>query len=238
LAEHLSRKNLKKDEVRETFAHGAQAVMSHQQLSLYLLIAAVLVAGSIFGWRTYSERQTVKAFAAFDDANKVFQAPVGAPAAPGELSYADSIKKYTDAAQKFSDVAAKYPRTRAGELARYYAALCFENLAKNAEAKEALEKVANSSGDPEIAALGRFELAGFLDRNAQGDDAEKLYLQLMANPTVLVPKPVVMMALAEHYFAKKPAESAKLYTQIKTDYPDTPIAQQADQALSLLPGKS
>jgi TolA-binding protein len=47
-----------------------------------------------------------------------------------------------------------------------------------------------------------------------------------------------MLALAGHYAQKNPTEAAKLYTQIKTDYPDTPIAQQADQGLNLLPGKS
>jgi hypothetical protein len=30
----------------------------------------------------------------------------------------------------------------------------------------------------------------------------------------------------------------KLYNQIKSDYPDTPVAEQADQALAFLPGKS
>ena len=47
-----------------------------------------------------------------------------------------------------------------------------------------------------------------------------------------------MLALADHYGQKNPTEAAKLYTQIKTDYPDTAIAEQADQGLSLLPGKS
>jgi TolA-binding protein len=56
---------------------------------------------------------------------------------------------------------------------------------------------------------------------------------------VLVPKPVVMLTLAEHYSAKNnAAEATRLYSQIKSEYPDTPIAQQADQELNLLPGKS
>jgi len=49
---------------------------------------------------------------------------------------------------------------------------------------------------------------------------------------------VVMLALANHYAEKNPTDAAKLYNQIKTDYPDTAIAEQAEQALSLLPGKS
>jgi TolA-binding protein len=238
LAQHISRRDLKKDEVRETFAHGAEAVLSHQQLTMYLLIAAVIVAAGVFGWREYAERQTVKAFAAFDDAMKVFQAPVGAPAAPGEVSYADPKQKFSEAQQKFSGVASKYPRTRAGELAGYYAGLSFEKLDQNAQAKESLQKIANGSGDEEVAAMARFELANLDDRTGQGDDAAKLYQQLIAKPAVLVPKPMVMLALAEHYREKSPAEATKLYQQIKADYPDTPVAQAADQALALIPGKS
>jgi predicted negative regulator of RcsB-dependent stress response len=237
LAQHISRRDLKTDEVRDTFERGAEAVLSHQQLTLYLLIAAIVVAVGVFGWRTFSERQTVKAFAAYDDAMKIFEAPVGVPVPPGEPTYTDNIKKYTDAEQKFSDLAAKYPHTRAGELARYYVALSLEKLDKNAEAKAALQGLSGSN-DEEVAAMAKFELAELEDRTGAGDDAVKLYQQLIDKPTVLVPKPVVMLALADHYAPKDPAQAVKLYTQIKTDYPDTPIAEQADQALSLLPGKS
>jgi predicted negative regulator of RcsB-dependent stress response len=237
LAQHISRKELKQDQVRATFAHGAEAVLSHQQLSLYLLIAVLVVAVGVFGWRTYAQRQTVKAFAAFDDAMRIFQTPVGVPVAPGEPSYTDSNKKFADAQQKFSDVASKYPRTRAGELARYYAALSFEKLGKNAEAKSLLQGLSRN-GDEDVIAISRFELASLDDRMGQGDEAVTLYQQLIAKPAVLVPKPIVMLALAEHYSDKNPAEAVKLYNQIKSDYPDTPVAEQADQALAFLPGKS
>jgi tetratricopeptide (TPR) repeat protein len=234
---HISRRDLKKDEVRDTFERGAEAVLSHQQLTLYLLIAVVVVAIGIFGWRTYAERQTVKAFADYDNAMKIFQAPVGAPVAPGEVSYADANKKFTEAEQKFSAVASKYPHTRASELSRYYAALSLEKLDKNAEARTLLQGLTSSSDD-EVAAMAQFELASLDDRMGQGDEAAKLYQQLIAKPALLVPKPVVMLALAQHYSQKDPGQAAKLYGQIKTDYPDTPIAEQADQALALLPGKS
>ena len=60
---HISRKELKKDEVRETFAHGAEALLSHQQLAMYVIIIALVGAIGFFGWKTYSERQTVRASA-------------------------------------------------------------------------------------------------------------------------------------------------------------------------------
>jgi predicted negative regulator of RcsB-dependent stress response len=240
LAQHLSRKELKKDEVRDTLAHGADAVLSHKQLTLYILLAAVVVALGVFGWQTYTERQTVKATAGYDDAMKTFQARIrtaSEPAQPGETTYIDEKNKYSDAAQKFAAVNQKYGHTRPGQLAAYYAALSDEKLGKNDEAKKWLQGL-SESGVEDFAAMARFELAQLNDRMGQGDEAVKLYQQLIAKPVVLVPKPVVMLALAEHYGAKNPAEATKLYTQIKSDYPDTPIADQATQEMNLLPGKS
>lgn len=234
---HISRKELKKDAVRDTFAHGADTVLAHQRQTIYLVIAAIVVALGVFGWKTYSERQTVKAFAAFDDAMAVFQAPVGVPPAPGVTTYPDDTKKFTEAETKFAAVASKYSRTRAGELARYYQALSLEKIGKDEEAKKSLQSLADSR-DSDVASLAQFELAGIDDRTGHGADAEALYKRLVANPTVLVPKPLAMLTLAEHYGAKNPTEAAKLYGQIKTEYPDTPIAERADQALALLPGKS
>jgi predicted negative regulator of RcsB-dependent stress response len=240
LAQHVSRKELKKDEVRDTFMQGFQALASHQQATLYVVIAVLVAAIGVFGWRAYAARETVKASAAYDSAMTVFQGAISAPgvaAQPGVLTYKDENTKYTDAAQKFGDVAAKYPRTRPGELAHYYAALSLEKLNKNDDAKKWLQGLTGSS-DPDFAAMARFELAQLDDRMGQGDEAAKVYQDLIAKPTILVPKPVVMLALANHYGQKNPTEAAKLYTQIKSDYPDTAIAEQADQGLSLLPGKS
>ena len=234
---HISRKELKKDAVRDTFAHGADTLLAHQRQTIYLVIAAIVVALGVFGWRTYSERQTVKAFAGFDDAMAVFQAPVGVPPAPGVTTYSDDTKKFAEAETKFAAVASQYSRTRAGELARYYQALSLEKIGKDEEAKKSLQSLADSR-DSDVASLAQFELAGIDDRTGHDTDAEVLYKRLVANPTVLVPKPLAMLTLAEHYGAKNPAEAAKLYGQIKTEYPDTPIAERADQALALLPSKS
>ncbi len=105
------------------------------------------------------------------------------------------------------------------------------------EAKKLLQKITGDS-DEEISAMARFSLAQIDDQMNNGTEAVSLYQQLLAKPTLMVPKPMVMYYLAEHYLQSDPAQAAKLFQQIKSDYHDTPLAQQADQELSLLPGKS
>ena len=237
MAQRILRKDLKKDELRETFAHGAEAVRSTRQLAIYALAAVIVVALGVFGWWTYSQRQSAQASLAFDNAMRNLKTPAGTPPVPGETIYPDDSQKFTAAAQQFSDVASKYPRTRGEQLAKYFQALSYERINKNDEAKNLLRGLA-SGKDEEAGVLARFELAQLDDRTGQGDEAVKLYQEMIATPSILVPKPVVMLALAGHYGQSNPSEAAKLYSQIKSEYPDTPIAEQADQALALLSGKS
>jgi hypothetical protein len=241
---HMSRKELRTDEIHDTLAQGLEGVISHQKSAALIVGVIVVVALAVGGWKIYTERQTVKASAAFDDAMKIFQARImkpGEPIEPGEPTYMDPGVKFTDASTKFGDVAKTYPRTRPGELAHYYAALSLERIKQDMEAKKWLEGLTSSSSE-EFVALAKNELARIDDRTGKREDAVKLYQELLAKPSILVPKPVVMLSLAEHYRQSDPpnsSEAAKLYNQIKTEYPDTRAAEQADQELALLPsGKS
>lgn len=241
MAQHLSRKELKKDEVRETLAHGAEALLSHKQGTTYILIVAIILALAFLGWRTYTTKETSKAATAFNNAMHTFEAstagePTTQPTA-GAPMFANDAAKYTAAAQQFETVAKDYSHTGPGQLANYYSGLCLEQNGKNDEAKKYLESAAKGS-DAGYISLANFELARVYDKAGQPDQAAKIYEELIAKPTVLVPKPVAMLALAQHYRAKDPAQAAKLYTDIKSQYPDTAIADEAGQELALLPGKS
>jgi predicted negative regulator of RcsB-dependent stress response len=240
VAQHILRKELKKDEIRDRFVQGIESVASHQRLLWSIFAAALLVALGIFGWRSYAQRQTARAAAAFDDAMKLYQAPIralGESAEFGTTSYVDEKNKYTDAERKFLEVAAQYARTRSGRLALYYAALCEVQLKQDGLAEQNLRKV-ESSGDENLAGLAKFQLAGVYDQTGKGQQAVELYKQLADNPTLFVPKGVVLLTLADHYSKTDPAEASKLYNQVKQDFPDSPAAEQADQGLQMLNAKS
>ena len=84
---HITRKELKKDQIRETLVHSAEAALTHKRALWIIGIIIVLAVGSVVGWRFYSERQSVKASVALEAAMDVFNArirAVGEPEQPGE----------------------------------------------------------------------------------------------------------------------------------------------------------
>ncbi|HVA93748.1 MAG TPA: tetratricopeptide repeat protein [Candidatus Dormibacteraeota bacterium] len=237
MAQHILRKDLKKDEIRETFVHGVESVASHQTLLWIVVAAAIVVALGYFGWSSYSRRQTAKAEAGLDGAMQVFQARIRAPnesAAPGEITYVDEKNKFTDANQKFLAIANQYSRTKPGQVARYYAALSEIQLKQYAEAEKNLSQL--SSADENLAGLAQFQLAGVYLHENKDSEAVALYRKLADKPSVFVPKPMVLLTLAGYYRKKDPAQAAKLYNEVKLEFPDA--AQQADDGLELLNAKS
>ncbi len=237
MAQHILRKDLKKDEFRDSIVHGVESVASHQQAVWLVIAAAIVVALSVFGWSTYTSRQTAKASASLDDAMKIFQARIRAPgeqAEPGEITYVDEKNKYADAEKKFLEAAGQYKRTKPGQVAQYYAALCEIQLKNYAQAEKTLGEF--SSSDDSLTGLAKFQLAGVYLQENKDSQAVAIYNQLSDKPTVFVPKPVVLLALADHYRRSDPAQAEKLYNQVKKDFPEA--AQEADQGLELLNAKS
>jgi hypothetical protein len=242
VAEHISRKELKTDKIHDAIEHGAEAVFSHKQVSLIVLVVILVLALGYGGWSIYHERQTAAASAAFDEAMKAYSGRVG-PAAPGEpvdsseMSYPDETAKSTDAMTKFTKVADKYPSTNPGRLARYYAALCLENLDKQNQALEELKKI-SSGGDKELASMAHYQMAVIYARTGKTDDAVKLFRALADKPSAFVPRPLALLELAGVLRQTNPKEAANVYQQIKKEFPDSTIAEQADRGLDTVAPKS
>ena len=238
--EHISRKELKQDKIKETIEHGAEAVISHGQFTLIVVILVLAVALGYGGWRFHIDRQTVEASAAFDTAMKAYQGRIASapdPAEPNEPYYRDEPARVQDASQKFTKVADKYPSTNPGRLARYYAALCLEDLERHNQALEELKKISGGH-DKELAAMAQYQMALISARTGKTDDAIKAFRALADKQSALVPRPLVLLELAGLLRASNPKEAASIYQQIKKEFPDTAIADQADRGLDTLSPKS
>jgi len=239
VSEHITRKELKQDKIKETFEHGAEAVFSHRSLTLIVLLVILVVVGTWSGWRIYTDRQTVHASAALNDAMKVHSARIGAadPSQPGEPAFPDEGSRSNAAQQKFAQVADKYPHNYYGRLARYYSALCLEDGERLNQALEELKRISDT-GDAEITALSQYQTAVIYARTGKTDEAVKIYRALADKQSVLVPRPMVLLELANTLRASKPSEAMKVYEQVKKEFPNTAIGEEADKGMSTISPKS
>ncbi|HEY1468486.1 MAG TPA: tetratricopeptide repeat protein [Candidatus Acidoferrum sp.] len=240
MAEHISRKELKQDKVRETFEHGAEAVLSHTRVASIAMIVIIVIAAGYLGWKFYSDRQNNHAQAELDDAMRIFNAPLavpGQPPLPGELAYADQILRETDAQAKFAAVANKFPGTKPGKVGRYYSALCLMDLDKLNQASEELSRL-DAGSDKELSALAQYQKALIAERSGKKDDAVRLLRALSSSDSVLVPKPLVLLELAGLLRTSDPKEATNIYEQLKKEYPNSAIVDEADRGLQSVSPKS
>jgi predicted negative regulator of RcsB-dependent stress response len=240
VAEHISRKELKQDKIHDAIEHGAEAVFSHTTVLAAAVLAVVVVAVGYFSWRFYNDRQTVQATAALDLATKSYSARIGAapdPNDPGEPFYPTELARAEDAVQKFSAVAEKYPNTNPGRLAAYYAALCYEDLERHNQALEQLKKI-SSGKDEELVAMAQYQIGVIYERTGKPADAVKVFRDLAEHSSVFVPRPLVLLELAETLRQSDPKQAADVYTQLKKEFPNTAVSEEADRGLETLAPKS
>jgi len=240
VAEHISRKELKQDKIHDAIEHGAEAVFSHTTVVAVALVTVAVVAVAYFGWRFYTDRQTVQATAIMDIATKAYSAriaPAPDPNDPSEPFYPTEAARAEDAAQKFAAVAQKYPNTNPGRLSTYYAALCYEDLERHNQALEELKKI-SSGRDKELVAMAQYQTGVIYERTGKTADAVKVFRDLAEHATVFVPRPLVLLELAQTLRQSSPQEAVKVYEQLKKEFPNTPVADEADRGLETLAPKS
>lgn len=236
---HITRRELKTDEFRDTLNRGAELLREHQEWIWKTAVVLVIFGAAVFGWRYYSSHRTAQADAALAGAMKIYDAPVSASSQnvpPGQPVFPNDQAKFMAAQKALGEVAERHGHTQAGRTARYLAAVCLDRLGRYQDAVNWL--VPMSTGGSRLNALARFELAQVYDAMGKSDQAVALYQQLVKEDSPFVPKPVVLLALGDHYRAKKDAsQAAKYYEQVKSEYPGTGLADQANQRLQML-GKS
>lgn len=230
----ISRHELKQDEFIQTVNETWEWVQRQHTALIVAVVTVVVGLAGFGGYRVYAENQMAKADAALGKAIRTFHAqilPPGTPKPPtDEPTFGTEQARNEAALKEFTELRRHYPRTPAARLAEYYVALCQEALGKQEEAIKILQSLA-AGRDRDAHAIASYHLASLYLKMGKGAEAEKLYLDLLAKPSFLIPKTMAMMALADYYRDSKPNEAAKLYEEVKRDFPDTVAAATATDNL-------
>ncbi len=228
-----TRHQLKQDKFAETLGHQYSWVVEHQSKLTYGAIAIAVILILLLGGKAYYNQRNVKANSALGNAMETYSAPLrpaGMPPQPGMVSFASFDERARAAHAEMEKVANEYPRTNAGAVARYLAALTAKDMGDTATAEKEL-KQAIDDGDKDLSALAKLALAGLYAQTGKDNQAIEIYKDLADHPTNSVGKSTAQLQLAGLYKAKQPVEANKLYEQIKKDDPTGAAGQLATQAL-------
>jgi len=232
----MSRRQLKEDELLTTVEWFQKFGKEYYRELLGGVAVAILFAGAIMAWISYSASQEAAANIALGDALRTYHAYVGAPAAePGADSFPTVQARDQKALSQFQALASKYSHRKAGRIALYLTGMCQSDLGDSAASMKTLQQAADSS-DRDIAALARFALAGELAKTGKTADAVKLYQQLADHPTSTVPKATALMAEADAERATQPALARKLYQDLAREFgSDATLANSLKEQIASLP---
>lgn len=229
MAGRITRKELKTDKFAVEVEHTVDYVAEHRrQLVLYGSIAVAVVAISVGIYYFVRHQQTVRA-QALADAIQVQQAPVGPPNPNALMSFPTEDAKRAAVTKAFSELAAKYPGTKEGAVAKYYLGSIASDQGKLAEAQKLFQEAA-TTGDKNYASLAKFSLALVYLAEKRPADADPVFRDLIAHPTLFVSKEQATIELAKSLAPTKPAEAKKLLEPLRSE--TGPVGQAAQSALA------
>ncbi|HEX9287357.1 MAG TPA: tetratricopeptide repeat protein [Thermoanaerobaculia bacterium] len=223
----IKRKELKRNELAETFGRTVDYVSQHRRGAVEAIAAAaavlVLAAGFVLfrGWR---ERQAGKELSA---ALEILEAPLATDPAG-----ASAVRKFSTAADREREAtkhlreAAAKGGTTAGRAARVILAARSD---KPAQAAEALSKAARETR-AEVAAAAEIDAARLLAAEGKTTEAIDRLKRAIESPDSAAPKDALLFALAETYEkAGSSTDARATYQRLVNDYPNSPYRSDARQ---------
>jgi predicted negative regulator of RcsB-dependent stress response len=237
------REQLKHNEAADAIVAASSLFSRHGRTMALAVVAALLLVGSVFGYRAFKARTEERAQVQLASAVEILNAPVATAPAPGAAPtpaaagiYATEAARADAALKQLLSTADAYGRTDAGMRARYYAASLYAETNRPQEAATAYESVRDQAGASTL--LGRMAslgLASMQVRQKQFDPAIKLLQDLSQRRDGPLPVDAVLVQLAEAYQqAGRAAEASQTLQRVIDEFPQSPYAADARQRVEAL----
>ncbi|MBX9448529.1 MAG: tetratricopeptide repeat protein [Taibaiella sp.] len=215
------KKNTEVSEVEEIRKKTSRSIVQNQKLITGIIIAVVVLIGGYFGYQAFIQKPNEeKASNAMFTAEQYFGMDSFSLALNGD-------------GQKdgFANVISKYGSTKAGNLARYYAAACYLHLGQPQEAVKHLEKF-NAKGT-DFEALSAGLLAAAYDESGNKEKALDQYTKAVKFKNAMTAPFYLRCASIIAYDLGKTQDAVTFEQQIKKEYPNSPQSRDTDKYLAL-----
>lgn len=232
MSDHLSRKELKQDNVALKVEETTHFLVTHraQAIRAGIIVAAVLVVG-LGSWFFISSRrdareQALGAALTLENAPIAATSPNGGPSFTTESAKADAVRK------AFNAIISQDGGSEEAYAAEYYLAGIDVTDGKLDDAVKKYDHVASGAG-ADYASLAKLGKAQVLISLGNSASAEALLKELMANPTSMVSKDQAAVVLAKAIAPTQPEEARKLLLPIASE--NNEVSQVAVTAMGELP---
>lgn len=221
----ITRKELKRNELVESFDKTVDYVSHHRRGAVEALVAVgvvLLLAAGFFLFRGWRERQAGRELSA---ALEILETPLaGEPAAAAApRTFPSAIEREREAMDHLR-AASRKGGTSAGKAAQVILAARGEKAAMSADV---LAKAARGD-QAEVAAAAEIDSARLLTAAGKTTEAIDRLKRAIESPKSAAPKDALLFALAETYEkAGSSADARATYQRIVNDYPNSPYRTDA-----------
>ncbi|MBN2498789.1 MAG: tetratricopeptide repeat protein [Deltaproteobacteria bacterium] len=243
MADKMTRKQLKQpDEFVSFFQRSVTWLDENKILVTTLVLACALVVVGVFGFRWYFEAAEEKASMAFMSAHKIYTAKVtpnpeaDESATQADGTYPSEEAKYRAALDAFEGVRKLHSGSKTSSLATYFIAECQRRLGMHAEAVESFEAYLREEGPK--APLAPFAIEGIgatLESQGELDKARKHYRRLTEKPFEHNDDRGLYHLARLEQKSGNGQKAAALFAEILQKHPDSPLLQDVQDRLSMLP---
>ena len=225
----ITRKQLKRNELVESFDKTVDYVSHHRRGAVEALVAAgaiLIIAAGFFLFRGWRERQAGRELSA---ALEILETPLaGDPAATGAPRTFRSAQEREREAMKHLQAASGKRGTSAGKAAQV---ILVARGDKSAQSPGVLAKAARDY-QAEVAAAAEIDSARLLSAQGKSTEAIDRLKRAIESPKSAAPKDALLFALAETYEkAGSSADARATYQRIVNDYPNSPYRTDARQKI-------
>jgi tetratricopeptide (TPR) repeat protein len=219
----MSRKELvETDQITSRLEQSAMWVIDHPRPFIWGIAGVVGTIAVVAGWSLYASGRHEQAQLALGAVIRTFHNAAGFESE--EARYQATLEEAVRVEEAFGG--------RAGQIARYYAALSHEALGDTGETVRILEELAGS-GHPTIRPPARFALGQTYTKEEQFDRAIEVYRTLLDSGEYASP-PILFELAGLSEAAGRAAEALDFYESLMRDYPDSVYQPEAERAVKRL----